>query len=180
MVGERRGRTCWPRSGRMLIVVRVSQLFVLVIAALSVLTVAVPTLAQTTPDDCIALIGEGSALRTATAVREFTFNPTRRIGLDSWANWTRRSAKLTQSKVDGRHPSAVGLPCQGGRPSRARARLPLTTPRRCLIRPTRRSSACNNSLKPNTHLGHVGRDALRRGGHDLPAFPWCEQPDQRA
>jgi hypothetical protein len=43
----------------------------LVIAALSVLTVAAPTQAQTTPDDCIALIGEGSSLRTATADAEF-------------------------------------------------------------------------------------------------------------
>jgi hypothetical protein len=82
----------------MLIVVRVLQLFVLVIAALSVLTVAVPTLAQTTPDDCIALIGEGSALRTATAGAEFT-NEKDRTGL--LGKLDSASAKLTQSKVDG-------------------------------------------------------------------------------
>ena len=46
MVGERRGRKDWPRSGRMLFVVRIVQLFVLIVAAVSVLTVAVPTQAQ--------------------------------------------------------------------------------------------------------------------------------------
>jgi hypothetical protein len=82
----------------MLFMARVLQLLVLVIAALSVLTVAVPTQAQTTPDDCIALIGEESALGISTAGAAFT-NEKDRTGLVGKLDSA--SAKLTQGKVEG-------------------------------------------------------------------------------